>query len=98
MASKKSKQSDVYSAWSKHGDCRAEVDRMLALNANHNGGKVVGDPEAFIREFGGEPRTVLAARGDWWTEYLRVHGRDWKGPVLADALFLDELRQYGKKL
>ena len=82
--------------WSKPGSHLPELERALDQNAREHSGRALGEPNAFIRDYTSGPITVLCAKGGWWTEYMRVHGKDWKGPVEADEGFLEIVRDLGK--
>lgn len=61
--------------WFKAGDCRSEVDRLMAKCGGENGGRVVGEPFAVpgVLEDATEGMW-LAAAGEWWREQMKVHG------------------------
>lgn len=84
--------------WLRHGDQRAVLERAIAESARAHRGEAAGRPTIAVHEDAdGNVFTGLEAAGAWWVEYMRVHGKEWTGPISRDqaADILDGRRPRG---
>ena len=71
--------------WLRHGDHRIALDRSIAVCSAEHRGSAVGRPTVVVHRDGdGHVFTGLEAAGTWWLEYMRVHGKEWTGPISRD--------------
>lgn len=78
--------------WTRVGDHRDEAERIIRENAKQQGGSGRGEPTVLVRTVGAARQrvTVLSASGDWWVEFLSVHG-GWGEPVRDDDDVIAEI-------
>jgi transcriptional regulator with XRE-family HTH domain len=69
--------------WWRYGDFRSAGDQAIAECKKEHGGKDVGEPDVRHTEKGSET-TLLAASGEWWRDYMGVHGKAWTGPITEE--------------
>jgi hypothetical protein len=71
--------------WLRHGQHRDVLEQAIEACAAQHRGTAVGRPTVVVHQDGdGNTFTGLEADGDWWLEYMRVHGRGWTGPISRD--------------
>ena len=90
--------------WVKEGDHVNECHRICQQCATDTGDDHAGEPDVELLRIRDEVFTIVEAEGDWWEEYMTVHG--WHGWPLD--LWLDvfdwipdhvgELRDFLRKL
>ena len=78
------------SLWGRSGDHVQWVESAIEKNAGAHRGKAVGDPTCVVRSHRGEPFTLLGAEGQWWLDFMSVHGKDWNGPFEDNAREMED--------